>query len=86
VSTSVGLDVMERDEMSDDPSGASGVTRRRSWLWDHIGRLAGLLIAMVAIAFVSLLAFAGFLPAEGVLVFLVVVLIMIGVGGRLHGL
>lgn len=60
--------------------------RERSWLYNHIGRLTGLVLAFVALVFIALLAFVGFHPAQGLLVFVVVVFVMIGLGGRLHGL
>jgi 4-hydroxybenzoate polyprenyltransferase len=69
--------------MSSDPAPR---TREQSWLWNHIGRLVGGLLLLIAIVFIALLAIAGFRPAEGLLVFLIVVFIMIAVGGRLHGL
>jgi hypothetical protein len=55
-------------------------------LYNHIGRLAGLAIALVTLTFIAVLAFAGFPPAQGLLAFLVVVFVMIALGGRLHGL
>jgi hypothetical protein len=61
-------------------------TREQSWLWNHIGRLAGGLLLLIAIVFIALLAIAGFRPAVGLLVFLIVAFVLIAVGGRLHGL
>ena len=77
---------MGRDPVSADAQRDDSIPPGRSWLWAHIGRLAGLAIALVSIAFLALLAFVGFRPAEGLLVFLIAVFIMIALGGRLHGL
>jgi hypothetical protein len=62
------------------------VDTERGWLWNHIGRLAGLLLFLVAMAFLGLLASVGYKPAEGLLAFVIVVFAMIALGGRLHGL
>ena len=56
------------------------------WLYDHLGRLAGAVLLMLAFAFVAFLAAIGFKPAYGLLVFLVVGMAMIVIGGRLHRL
>ena len=72
--------------MSTEQTHPPTVERRRSWLFDHIGRIVGLVGALVAFAFVALLAFDHYPPAEGLLVFLVVMFVMIGVGGRIHRL
>jgi hypothetical protein len=64
----------------------TGTDAPKSWLWEHIGRLAGLCLALITIGFVALLAVAGYAPAVGLLVFIVAVLVMLVVGGRLHGL
>jgi hypothetical protein len=58
---------------------------RRQWLWEHIGRLTGLLLGLVALAFVVLLASLGWAPAYGILVVLVVGVALIALGGRMHG-
>jgi hypothetical protein len=65
---------------------STGPEAHKSWLWDHIGRLAGLCLAFVAIGFIALLAVAGYPPAIGLLVFIVAVLVILVVGGRIHRL
>jgi hypothetical protein len=72
--------------MTTEQTGTEPIPERRSWLWDHIGRITGFFLALITLGFIALLAFVGFRPAEGLLVFIVVVLLMIGLGGRLHGL
>jgi hypothetical protein len=72
--------------MSTDQRGAEPIEKPRSWLWDHIGRLTGIVLAVIFMAFLCLLWVAGFPPAGGLLVFLIAVFVMIAVGGRIHRL
>lgn len=55
------------------------------WLWDHIGRISGILLGLVAFAFLVVLAAVGWPPAYGLLVLAVVGVAMIAVGGRIKG-
>lgn len=57
----------------------------RQWLWDHIGRLSGLVLGALAFAFLCLLAALGWAPAYGLVVIVVVGVLMIVVGGRIRG-
>ena len=76
---------MSTEPTSTGPT-STGPEVHRSWLWNHIGRLAGFVVALIALGFVALLAVAGYAPAIGLLVFIIVVLVMIVVGGRIHRL
>lgn len=58
----------------------------RSWLYDHIGRLAGLLIGALVVAVIALLAIAGYQPAMTLLVIFVAGVLVIAVGGKMRGL
>jgi len=58
---------------------------RSSWLWEHIGRLSGLVLGMFAFAFVAFLAVIGFRPALFLLVLVVSGVAMIAIGGRMRG-
>jgi len=58
---------------------------RRSWLVDHIGRLAGLLLGLVVVAFVVLLALAGYPPAISLLVVVVASVAIVAIGAQLRG-
>lgn len=56
-----------------------------SWLWAHIGRLAGVLLGLVAFAGLVMLAVAGYSAAYFLVALIVVGLVMIIVGGRIRG-
>jgi hypothetical protein len=58
---------------------------RRQWLWEHAGRLAGVVLGIFAIAFLSLLAVAGYTPAALFIPVVGAFLVLIIVGGRVHG-
>lgn len=55
------------------------------WLWDHIGRIAGFVLALFAFALLVLLASLGWPPAYGLIVLVVIGFVMIIVGGRIKG-
>jgi hypothetical protein len=67
----------------EDPTESPEV--RSSWLYDHIGRLAGIVLLLLAIAFLAFLAVLGFAPALGLLVVFVAGVLMIALGGSLRG-
>lgn len=56
-----------------------------SWLAGHIGRLAGGVLGLAAIAFLAFLAVLGYAPALGVLVVVVAGVLMISLGGAMRG-
>lgn len=56
-----------------------------SWLYDHIGRIAGIVLGAVMFGFVAFLAVAGFHPALYLLVLVVAFVGMIALGGQLRG-
>jgi hypothetical protein len=58
---------------------------RRQWLWEHVGRLAGIVLGVLAVAFMVILALAGYTPAALFIPVVVAFLVLIIVGGRLHG-
>jgi hypothetical protein len=59
-------------------------TRRamRRWLWDHSGRISGIALGLFAAAFLVLLGLAGYSPAYGLLVVIVVGLLLVILGGK----
>lgn len=64
----------------DDP-----LVSRRQWLWEHAGRLAGIVLGMLAVAFLAILAIAGYTAAALFIPVLVAGVVLIIVGGRIHG-
>lgn|GEM_PF-1772852 len=56
----------------------------RSWLWDHIGRVAGITLGLLAFAGMVFLAAIGFKPALFLIVLLVAGVAIIAVGGRIR--
>jgi hypothetical protein len=58
---------------------------KRQWLWEHAGRLAGIVLGIFAIAFLALLAVAGYTPAALFIPVVGAFLVLIIVGGRVHG-
>lgn len=56
----------------------------RTWLWDHIGRLAGIALGVLAFAALVFLAAIGFKPALFLIVLLVAGVVIIAVGGRIR--
>jgi hypothetical protein len=57
----------------------------RSWLYNHIGRLSGVILGAIVVLFVAFLAISGYEPATTLLVVLVAGFLMISVGGKLRG-
>jgi fucose permease len=57
----------------------------RSWLYNHIGRLAGIVLGLFVIAVITLLAIAGYEPAISLLVVIVSGFLIISVGGKMRG-
>jgi len=80
---------MTNEHVSSQPSHPSRPAGReptaRGWLWDHIGRLSGIVLGVVAFALLVLLAALGWPPAFGLVVVIVIGLVMIVVGGRIKG-
>jgi len=58
---------------------------RRQWLWDHIGRLSGAVLGLLALAGLIFLAAIGFKPALGLIAVVLIGLLLIVVGGKMHG-
>jgi hypothetical protein len=71
---------MNTEQMIEEPQPASS-----SWLWDHIGRLTGLLLGACAFGFLVFLALIGSKPALGLVVVLVAGFAMIALGGVMRG-
>ena len=57
----------------------------RSWLYNHIGRLAGIALGLLVIAVIALLAIAGYQPATTLLVVIVSGFLIITIGGKMRG-
>jgi len=55
-------------------------------LWDHIGRISGVVLGLMVFGFLVVLAAAGDPQALAVIVIVVVGVALIYFGGRLHGL
>lgn len=55
------------------------------WLRDHIGRISGVVLGLIALFFLLLLAAAGDPSAFGILVVIVIGIMLIAVGGKLRG-
>lgn len=71
--------------MSEVTADEDACISRRQWLWDHAGRLAGTVVTILVVAFLAFLAFAGYEPAIGLIVVLVVGFFLIALGGRIRG-
>jgi hypothetical protein len=71
---------MSTEQMIEEPQPASS-----GWLWDHIGRLTGLLLGACAFGFLVFLALIGSKPALGLVVVLVAGFAMIALGGVMRG-
>lgn len=54
-------------------------------LWDHIGRISGVVLGLAVFAFLVVLAVAGDPQALGIIVVVVAGVLLIYLGGRLHG-
>lgn len=79
---------VERPPATVDPAPAAAASQPthydRKWLWDHAGRLAAGVLGLIAVAFLVLLAVAGY-SAAGILLALVIGgLAMIIIGGRIR--
>jgi hypothetical protein len=60
-------------------------TRERSWLYNHIGRLSGLVLGLIFVALLVVLAANGYAPATSLLVIAVAGFVMISVGSMMRG-
>lgn len=56
----------------------------RQWLADHIGRVLGVFLGLIAIMVLALFAALGFHPALYILVFIVAGIVLIVGGGMIH--
>jgi hypothetical protein len=74
----------ERSELAEPTAQVSAPPG--SWLWAHIGRISGIVLGLVALAFLVLLAVVGFRAADGILIFVLAMGVLIALGGRLHRL
>ncbi len=63
-----------------------GAERAPFRLWDHIGRISGVVLGLAVFAFLVVLAVAGDPQALGIIVVVVAGILLIYLGGRLHGL
>jgi hypothetical protein len=70
---------------TDQTAGEQRFVSRRRWLWDHIGRISGIVLGLLAFSFLVLLATLGWSPALTIVVVLVIGVAMIALGGRLRG-
>lgn len=59
--------------------------RERGWLYNHIGRLAGIVLGLCFVGFVAFLAVLGYPPAIGLLVVAVAGVLLIALGSMLRG-
>ena len=57
----------------------------RGWLYNHIGRLSGTVLGLMAFVGLGFLAVAGSKSALGLLIVIVFGIFVISVGGRLRG-
>lgn len=57
----------------------------RRWLWDHIGRISGIVLGLFLAAVLGLLMAAGYSAAGFLLLLVLGGMVMIAVGGRIHG-
>jgi energy-converting hydrogenase Eha subunit G len=62
-------------------------TDRPPWrLWDHIGVISGVVLGLIVVGFLVFLAALGDPDALTLIVFLVVGVALVALGGKLHGL
>jgi amino acid transporter len=69
--------------MSDHPAGPP--QRKTFKLWDHIGVISAVVLGLVVLAFLVVLAAAGYEAALAMIVVLVVGIAFIFLGGRMRG-
>ncbi|MDA8289522.1 MAG: hypothetical protein M0014_13955 [Actinomycetota bacterium] len=65
--------------------GARPVISKRRWVWDHIGRISGIVLGLLLTAVLCLLMAAGYSAAGFLLLLVLGGMVMIAVGGRIHG-
>lgn len=70
---------MDRTEPIDKGSDARG------WLYDHIGRISGIVLGLFVVAVIALLSIVGYQPATTLLVIIVTGFLIITVGGKMRG-
>lgn len=71
--------------MSEDAQAGDAPRFSARWWWDHSGRISGVVLGLVFLAFLALLAVSGDRTVGIVVVTLLVGAAMIIVGGRIHG-
>lgn len=62
-----------------------GAGHEHGWLYDHIGRISGLVLGLVVVGFLAFLAAVGYEPALGVLVVVVIGVLLISLGSQMRG-
>lgn len=67
------------------PGGEGPVAQEHGWLYNHIGRISGVILGLVFIAFLAFLAVAGYEPALALLVVLVAGVLLVSLGSQLRG-
>jgi hypothetical protein len=74
------------DQVSDETIGGSSVRAAddHGWLYNHIGRLSGLVLVALAMLGLTFLAAIGFSAALSILVFLFGGVLLIILGGKVH--
>ena len=55
-------------------------------LWDHIGMISGMILGLIALAFLVIVALGGGAGGTGIIVVIVTGVALIYFGGRMHGL
>ena len=57
----------------------------KRWLWDRSGRISGVVLGLLAFAFLIFLAAVGYTPAVGLVVAIAAGVGLIVLGGRIRG-
>ena len=72
--------------VTNETVGGSSVrsAHQHGWLYNHIGRLSGLVLVSLAMLGLAFLAAIGFTAALGILVFLFGGVVLIILGGKVH--
>ena len=73
-------DPLKSDPLKSDPLKIDS----RQWVADHIGRVLGMLLGVLAVLALAFFAALGFQPALYILVFIVAGVVLIVGGGMIH--